>query len=418
MRWGAKERGESCLRAGIGALWITVVCGVICLGTLTPRLEASERQPISVSLDSPDPFEAAFGEVEVEAVVVADEEVERVVFYVDGMVVGQLRQPPWKLQTDLGDDVSEHRFEVVAYGASGDTGSGGFTTPGLRVDDALAVQLQQLYVTVSRDGQRLLDLVADDFAIFDDRESQTMVTFARGDIPFTAAVLVDSSNSMSGEKLRSALQGAEAFFNGMQTLDEGKLLVFSDRILHASPFTTFASVLTAGLGQVKARGGTSLNDHLYLGLQQLEERQGRRVVILLSDGVDSHSVLSMSDILPLARRSQALIYWLRLPYRAGKDAAEDALPSLTTAWRNAETYRKEYDLLRRIVTESGGRIRTLASVDEIEPAFTEILTELREQYVVGYYPSQTRRDGSWHRVQVRLRPDGVEVRCRDGYLDM
>lgn len=394
--------------------WLAVLWFVL----LSAGVAAEERQPISVSLDRPDPFEAAFGEVEIEAVVVADEDIERVVFYVDGMVVGQLRQPPWRLSADLGDDVSEHRFEVVAHGVSGDRGSGGLTTPGLRVDDELAVQLQQLYVTVSRDGRRLLDLASEDFAIFDERQAQELVTFARGDIPFTAAVLVDASSSMSGDKLRSALQGAETFFNGMQNLDEGKLLVFSDRILHASPFTTFADVLTASLGQVEARGGTSLNDHLYLGLQQLEERQGRRVIILLSDGVDSHSVLSMSDILPLARRSQALIYWLRLPYREGQDAEDDQLPALTTSWRNSETYRREYDLLRRIVAESGGRIRTLTSIDEIAPAFHEILTELREQYVLGYYPSQVRRDGSWHRVQVRLRPKGVEIRCRDGYLDM
>lgn len=393
-------------------------CLCLQLGTATVVWGAEERQPITVSLDRPDPFETAFGPVEIEAVVVADEPLERVVFYVDGIVVGQLEEPPWLWHTDLGDDVSEHRFEVIAHGVSGDTGRGGLTTPGLRVDEELAVQLQQLYVTVSRNGQRVLGLAAEDFAIIDDRLRQEMVTFARGDIPFTAAVLVDASRSMAGDKLRSALRGAEAFFGGMQRLDEGNLLVFSDRILHASPFTTFADVLTAGLGQVEAQGGTSLNDHLYLALQQLEARQGRRVVILLSDGVDSHSVLSMSDVLLSARRSQALIYWLRLPYRQGQAVAEDSLPSLTTAWRNTASYRREYDLLRRTVTESGGRILTLGTLQEIEPAFNEILTELREQYVLGYYPSQVRGDGSWHRVQVRLRPEDVEVRSRDGYLDL
>ncbi len=396
-------------------LWTLVV--VLLVGT-TVALGADERQPISVSLDRPDPFEPAFGEVEIEAVVVADEPIERVVFYVDGIVVGQLEAPPWEWRTDLGDDVSEHRFEVIAHGVSGDRGRGGLTTPGLRVDEELAVQLQQLYVTASQGGQRVLDLTMEDFAIIDDRQRQEIVTFARGDIPFTAAVLVDASRSMSGDKLQSALRGAQAFFGGMQRLDEGKLLVFSDRILLASPFTTFAEVLTAGLGQVEAQGGTSLNDHLYLSLQQLEARQGRRVVILLSDGVDSHSVLSMANVLPSARRSQALIYWLRLPYRGGQAVADDELPALTTAWRNTASYRQEYELLRRTVAESGGRILTLGSLQEIGLAFGEILTELRQQYVLGYYPSARRGDGSWHRVQVRLRRTDVEVRSRDGYLDL
>lgn len=402
----------------VGWIWFPIV---VCLGTLFGEVSAAwgaaDAEPITVSVDRPTSFEPTYGEVEIEAVVVAEESIERVVFYVDGVVVGELAEPPWRLLADLGDDVSEHRFEVVAYGVSGAQGTSRITTPGLRVDDTLAVQLQQLYVTVTRGGQRVLDLEKDDFAVIDDREPQELVTFARGDIPFTAAVLVDSSHSMAGDKLRSALRGAETFFHGMQALDEGKLLVFSDRILHTSPFTTFADVLTTGLGQVEARGGTSLNDHLYLALQQLESRQGRRVVVLLSDGVDSHSVLSMSEVLPLARRSQALIYWLRLPYRKGM-VEEDQLPALTTSWRNSETYREEYDLLRRLVVESGGRIQTLASLEEIEPAFQEILTELREQYVLGYNPSQMRRDGSWHRVRVRLRPGGLEVRSRDGYLDM
>lgn len=371
---------------------------------------------ITVSLDSPDPFKPAYGAVEVRAVVVAEEEIERVAFYVDGTVVGEVSGPPYRLRVDLGDDVAAHRFEVVAYGVTGATGTGRLTTPPLRIDDEVAVHLQQLYVTVSRAGERLLDLTAEEFEILDERRSQKLVTFARGDVPFTALVLLDASTSMAGAKLAAALRGAAAFFDGMRPLDEGKLLVFSDRILHATPFTTFPDVLSAGLGRVEARGGTAINDHLYLALKQLEERQGRRVVLLLSDGVDSHSVLPTADVAAVARRSQALIYWLRLPYGGG--AAGGDLPALTTAWRSADDYRREFDLLGRTVEESGGRIHLLGSADEIVPAFQGILAELRDQYVLGYYPLVPRHDGSWRQVRVRVRRRGVEVRSRGGYFDL
>ncbi len=378
---------------------------------LAPALLAQEQ--ISVTLDSPDPFRAIWGEVVVEAVVRSPEEIVRVAFYVDGIVVGELEAPPYRLRVAIGDDVGAHRFEVVAYGASGATGSAALTTPPLRVDEELRVSLQQLYVTVTdRSGARVLDLGVEDFDVLDGRNRQEVVTFARGDIPFTAMVLVDASISMAGEKLRSALLGAKAFFAGMRALDEGRLLVFSDRILHTTPFTTFPEVLSAGLGNVRTRGGTALNDHLYLALKELEERQGRRVVLLLSDGVDSHSVLETADVLRVARRSQALVYWLRLPYGRGELA-----PDLSTPWRDVRGYRREREILERTVAESGGRIRILSSIEEISPAFTGILEELRDQYVLGYYPSVARHDKSWRQVRVRLRRPRLGIRCREGYFD-
>ncbi len=375
------------------------------------------RSTIGVSLDRPDPFAPAHGMVRIEAIVVAEEAIERVAFYVDGVVVGELEQPPYELDTNVGEDNREHHFQVVAYGASGATGSGSLTTPAFRVDEVVSITLQQLYVTVTSGGHRLKDLARGDFAVYDESARQRIVTFARGDIPFTAAVLLDSSVSMEGSKLRSALAGAEAFFHGMQRLDEGKLLVFSDRILHATPFTTFPDVLTAGLSRVRARGGTALNDHLYLALKQLETRQGRRVVVLLSDGVDSHSVLSMTEVAEHARRSQALIYWLRLPYREVVGEAGDELPGISSPWRGTEDYHREINLLRRTAEESGGRVELLSSLAEITPAFASIIAELREQYVLGFYPERARHDGRWRQLAVRVRSPAAEVRCREGYVD-
>ncbi len=414
MTWRTHETGLPPGAPGTGRRSRAALAALLTAILTPPTLAQSS---ISVSLDSPDPFTPAHGLVRIESVVVAEEAIERVAFYVDGVVVGELEQPPYELLADVGEENREHRFQVVAYGASGATGSSSLTTPAFRVDEIVSITLQQLYVTVTSGDHRLTDLGRGDFAVYDQDTRQRIVTFARGDIPFTAAVLLDSSVSMEGDKLRSALAGAETFFRGMQKLDEGKLLVFSDRILHTTPFTTFQDVLTAGLSRVRARGGTALNDHLYLALKQLETRQGRRVVVLLSDGVDSHSVLSMSEVAEHARRSQALIYWLRLPYRKAAGKTGDELPSISSPWRDTEGYNREIELLRRTVTESGGRVELLSSLAEITPAFAGILAELREQYVLGFYPEHARHDGSWRRLNVRVRSPGAEVRCREGYVD-
>ena len=403
-----REPRRSSRRAAGAAVLIALLAGMA--GTA-----GAESSEISVTLDRPDPFRPAHGRVVVEAVVVSEGPIERVSFAVDGIVVGELEAPPWRLEVDVGEANRRHEFRVVAYGRGGGTGERSITTPAFRVDEEVSLNLQQLYVTVAdRDGRRVLDLREEHFQVLDEGKRQDLVTFARGDVPFTGVVLVDSSVSMEGSKLSAALAGARSFFAGMRPLDEGRLSVFSDRILHQTPFSTFSEVLTAGLSGVEARGGTAVNDHLYLALKQLEARQGRRVVVLLSDGVDSHSVLSMAEVLETARRSQALIYWVRLPYRTG-DAGE--LPEIVSTWRTTQEHRREHDLLRRTVEESGGRIELVRSLDDIGPAFAGILEELREQYVLGFYTDQPRHDGSWRRLDVRVARRGLRVRSREGYVD-
>jgi VWFA-related protein len=134
------------------------------------------------------------------------------------------------------------------------------------------------------------------------------------------------------------------------------------------------------------------------------------VLILLSDGVDSHSALPMRDVAWLARRSRALIYWVRTDPREGEGRRY-------SAWKGAEEYQAEEALLTQTVLETGGRIVTLERIEEAEEAMRGILRELREQYVLGYYPAVIRRDGSWRKVEVRVARPGVRLRARDGYID-
>ncbi len=365
---------------------------------------------VDVLFESPPPGEPVFGEVEVAAEVFAQAPIERVVLSVDGRVVGELARPPFRWRVDIGQSNREHRFEVFAEDTAGDSEWAVLVTPAIPIDLSVELALQQLYVTVTRGERRVLDLGPQDFAVFDDGERQRLVTFERGDVPLVALVLLDASDSMRGRRLAAAAAGAEAFIAGLEELDQAKLLLFSDHVVHSTPFTNFAEVLRAGLSGVEARGGTALNDHLYLALKLLDERQGRRVVILLSDGIDVASVLRMREVLRSARRSQALIYWLRLGGVRGDR-------EMFSSWRDDKAHREELELLEQAVVESGGRAVQLDRIEEAEDAFRRILAELREQYVLGFYPSTGRGDGSWHRIKVRLAGSGLKVRAREGYVD-
>ena len=387
---------------------LLTVC-VVMMAAL-PSVAAS----IEVWIDKPRSTKFVFGDVEFEAKVQADERVAAVALYLDGTKLGEFVSPPYRLLVDVGFDNVEHEFKVVARTVSGETASAVMVTSALHVDDVVEVELQQLYVTVSQGNRRVLDLEREDFRIRDDGKRQEIVTFERGDVPITATLMLDCSLSMEkAERLANALQGASVFLSGMNPLDRAMVMLFSDRLLRATEFSGDQDSLSQALQEVRAVGGTAINDHLFMALSRLELEQGRRVVVLFSDGDDVHSVLPMAEVLQKARSSQALIYWIFLR----EPGATNELRKYTTSWRDVDANLEEERLLRETIRESGGRIEVVEDIAVLDEAFAGILAELREQYVLGYYPSEDRADGKWHDVKVRVDRAGVSVRARQGYID-
>lgn len=389
----------------------TPTAAVLALGLALAAAAPLSAEELFVVIEQPAAGEPVFGEVTFAAAVEPLAAVARVELLVDGREVAELLEPPFLVRVDVGHENLQHRFEVRAHGRDGEVAEAFLVSPQVRQDLTVDAELQQLYVTVTRGDERVLDLVEEDFAVIDQGARQELVTFARGDIPLAALLLIDSSASMRGDRLRHALRGAAAFTSLLRPEDDAAVYLFSDRLLVTSPFSSDPEVIYAGLGELRGEGGTALNDNLYLALKRLEERQGRRVVILLSDGIDSHSVLRAENVRWLARRSRAMIYWIRTV------PADEATKARYSSWKDADTYRKEYEELVTLVRESGGRIVDLDALENADAAFADLLRELREQYVLGYYPSNSRNDGTWHRVHVRLEPGGLRVRTRDGYID-
>lgn len=368
-----------------------------------------------VSLVQPPPGEVVFGQIEIRAdVFPGGAPIRRVELYFDRLRVGVKEAPPYRFTVDAGQDNVEHHIEIVATDAAGATGTASLTTPLLRADMEIDVRLQQLFVNLESGGGPVAGLSREDFTILDDGVPQSIVTFEHGDVPFTAVLLLDASTSMQKGKLDTAIDGVRAFVHAMNRLDEAKLFLFSDHTLLETPFTSVPSILTLGLSDVQAQGGTALNDALFLGLKRLDDRLGRKVIVLLSDGIDVESVMPMEAVRKVARRSQASLYWLRL-HRDGEEE-NGPLQAFYTAWRDAEGHRKEMDELRAAVLESGGRIDTLKSVEDVPAALTRIIRELRDQYVLGYSPTVHRGAGTWHKIELKVRGAG-RVRVQEGYLE-
>jgi VWFA-related protein len=368
---------------------------------------------VHLRIVSPAAGQSVFGEIEVEVAVDPPEApIARIEIYVDGRRGGTATAPPWRIPVDVGQLNAPHHLEAVAYDAHGAKASTALRTQALQTDEEIRVNLRQVYATVERNDQPVVDLRREDFEVFDRGGRQPLVTFERGEVPFTAVLLLDASTSMRGSQLETALDGARSFVAGMQPLDEGKLLLFSDRFLVETPFTALPAVLTLGLSGVNAGGGTALNDALYLGLKRLGRRSGRRVAVVLSDGIDVESVLGMEQVRAVASRETTAVYWLRI----GGDARNPQVAGVSSAWRDIKGHHREQELLAQTVEESGGRIENLESVDQVKGALGRLIQELRGQYVLGYYPP-TKGSGTWHDVKVAVHRTGVKVRSYRGYRE-
>ncbi|HXO18889.1 MAG TPA: VWA domain-containing protein [Thermoanaerobaculia bacterium] len=407
-RWGRYSR---VLLAALALL----LAGGAGAGTAdAPAPPAGAPATIQIAFLSPAPATPIFGEVDLAVQVASPEPILGVEFFLDGKRVGEIKHRPFRVRADAGQENVEHQVQAVVHTISGLTGTASLTAPAVVVNEELNVALRQLFVTVVGGGsKRVLNLDRSDFRIVDNGVEQKLVTFERGEIPFNAVLLMDTSESMRGARLEGSRAGARAFLAGMKDVDEASLLLFSDRLLAATPFTSDRKVFDLPLQGTSAEGGTAINDHLYLALKLLDGQVGRGAIILFSDGTDVQSVMRMKEVLWKERRSQALIYWIQLNEDGGGARAK-----ISSSWRDYEANEEEFSGLQRSVIESGGRIETIDSVAGVEAAFREILSELRDQYVLGFYPSNPHHDGSWHQVKVKIaKGDGLHVRTRGGYVD-
>ena len=411
------------------SLLMALMAGVVVSPALAESTVAG-RLAEALVIRSPEAGQALFGEILYEVELDAKlgesattEPAATLRFVVDGETIAQFDAPPYRAIYDVGQENRDHRFEVLVETADGGSAQRVLESPAIRVDEEIELELQQFYASVTqRNGSLVTDLKREDLVLEDLGKRQEIVTFEGGDAPMTVVVLLDGSSSMGGRPFAEAVQGARSFLGGLRPLDEAKVVVFTDQVLGMSEFLPGGSELPSVLDSVRPLGGSAPIDHLYLAFQLLESRQGRRVILLLSDGADNHSVLDTDQVREVARRSQAMIYWVhpnsRLPGEGAVGYGPTQVPEPRSAWRDRRDSVDQLVGLRKILDISAGREVEIGRSTSVEAAFDEILTELRAQVVVGYYPDPTYDDGRWREVELEVvGRRGVKVRSREGYFD-
>jgi Ca-activated chloride channel family protein len=269
------------------------------------------------------------------------------------------------------------------------------------------VNLVVVNVTVTDPYDRIVTgLDQTNFQVFDEKVEQQIVAFSTEDAPISVGLIFDSSGSM-GDKIQKAKEAALQFFKTSNPQDEFLLVHFSDRVNLISSWTSKYENVQDRLLFVKSGGKTALLDAIYLGLSEGKKATtNRKALLVISDGGDNHSRYTERDVKQAVRESDCQIY------------AVGIFEPLSARTRTPEEARGP-SLLAELAEVSGGRMFSVEDASELPDMTEKISIELRNQYVIGYKPSNLVRDGRWRRIRVKLTPPKglppLQVYARTGY---
>lgn len=389
--------------------WQRAAVVVAAMSTAAPALAGTQ----DLRILEPSSEAPVFGETDVVVEYGGSEPLAKVDIYLDGSLVASFSRPPYRERIDFGESTAEHQVRAVATTLFGDTIEAAETTPSIDVGSALDVELIQLYVTVKWwvDGPETWSNPAD-FMVRDESGGRERVVTVSSEAPrLSVVVLLDASDSMKGDRLQIALDGAKSVAGLLNREDEVLIGAFSDRLLRATAFDNRRASFEQSLDGLVATGGTAVLDQVYFALNRLSTRLGRPVIIFFSDGEDVSSVLTAEQLQRRARRSQTTIYWVRMK-EDGKQPAR-----YVSSWRDVDENDRLLATLEETVVESGGRVLEIRSPREVSTALQQIFGELRAQIVLGFHPSRRKHDGSWRRIEVRGTRGRSEFQTRAGYVD-
>jgi Ca-activated chloride channel family protein len=244
-----------------------------------------------------------------------------------------------------------------------------------------------------------LGLQREAFRLFEDGVEQNVESLAIEHAPISLGIVFDSSGSMT-RKMTEARQAVEQMLDTSVPGDEFLLIDFNNRPRLVSDFTGSPEEIRTALSDIRPNGWTALIDAIYLAVNQMKHaNNSRKAVLVLSDGADNHSRYRQGELRALLRESEVSLYAVGI---LGQGIGA-----------------KDMKLLSGFAEDTGGRLFTADGLRELPDTIDKVNTALREQYVLGYRPTNRDKDGKFRRVQVKLNtaPDSPPLRAswRAGY---
>jgi VWFA-related protein len=295
-------------------------------------------------------------------------------------------------------------------------------------DEPIRVDVNLVSVLASvrgKSGALIANLQKDDFKIFEDGKEQQIKNFTREtDLPLTLGLLVDTSASQ--ERLVDIEQRAAAqfFSKVLRPKDQAFLIQFGAEAELLQDLTNSARILQDGLKQLRLsvptgglhpgpvptmqnQAGTILYDAVYLAAnEKLKREVGRKAIVLITDGVDTGSKISRDKAIESAQKSDAIIYSI---YYVDRAAYGGGFGTISFGGGGGEGE------LRRMSSETGGQVFKVDRNHSLDDIFREIQDEMRSQYAISYQPPNPKRDGSYHKIDIKLSNKDYKPQARKGY---
>jgi Ca-activated chloride channel family protein len=274
---------------------------------------------------------------------------------------------------------------------------------GVRVD------LVMMYATVTDAKDQFIGgLQKDRFRIFEDGVQQNITTFSQENVPISMGILIDLSLSMR-KKIDQVNQAALTFIRANHPQDQVFLIGFNETAELLQDFTSDIDEITDSLENAAVMGSTAIYDAIYLGVQKAQTgKRPKKAIVVITDGEDRESFYSLAELLVKVQESDVQVFCIGFLNAVPKRG-------LFGGWSKSVP-EKARDALQKISEETGGKAFFPASTSDLPAIVAEIARELRSQYAIGYYSTNSTRDGSFRRVKIDV--SGIparQVRYRRGY---
>ena len=286
----------------------------------------------------------------------------------------------------------ESKVEITPRAKKGEAPPDAIRRGNIRVESTLVL----IPVTVTDPLNRFVTgLERENFRLFEDKSEQKLTHFASEDAPLSVGLVFDTSGSM-GSKLDKSRQAVAQFFKTANPEDEFFLIQFNDRPELVVDFTTRVEEIQNRLTFTQSKGRTALLDAVYMALHKMKKAKNpRKALLIISDGGDNSSRYTESEIKKLVQEADVQIYAIGIfeaMANRGRTPEEMSGPSL----------------LSEMAEQTGGRHFPVDNLNELPDVAAKIGMELRNQYILGYTPTNQGRDGKYRRVQVKLvQPRGL-----------
>lgn len=277
------------------------------------------------------------------------------------------------------------------------------TTNSQQEENILKVKTELVTVLVSvtdQKGNLVNNLTKNDFELLDNNIPQEIVTLAKENTaPLRLVVLFDTSSSVK-PKLKFQQQAATKFFKSvLRPIDQAALMSFNHDVMVEQDFTSDTEALLNATKSLKTKGTTALYDAIYLASKQLTKVTGRHVIVIISDGSNIVSKITLDAALKMAERVDAVIYGIYTAVRTDEFGVSPG--------------DKE---LEKICERTGGEVFFPKDVTDLDEGFARLTSILRAQYALAFYPnSEEQRDGNYRLLKVNLKEPGLKIKARKGY---